>query len=109
MLYGLSIYYLLKKYLTDKNETMIGLNIDNAYFKAAVIILPAIIYFLYHYYAFDIYFKHSLQSNELRNILIFYRRIIGIFWVAFEGTMAIFIFKLNFLLRNTQQGDVMSG
>ena len=98
MLYVVSIYFLIKGSTAEGNETIRTFTVYGTFIKVGIVILLTSLYILYHYYAFNVYGKYSLRVNELKNILIFFRRIIGVFWVAFEWTIAIFIFKVYFLL-----------
>lgn len=98
MLYVVSIYFLIKGSIAEENETIRTFNVYSTFIKVGIVILLTFLYILYHYYAFNVYGKYSLKVNELNNILIFFRRIIGLFWIAFEWTIAIFIFKVYFLL-----------
>lgn len=109
MIYSFSIYYLIKKALTGKNQST---RMSNAYgtpLKGVIIVLLAIVYILYHYYAFDVYSRYNLTFSELSHVLTFYRRIIGLFWITFEGIIAILLFKICSLLNRTKQGDLAVG
>jgi hypothetical protein len=105
MVYSFNIYYLIKKTLTEENQST---RMSNAYgtpLKGIIIVLLPIVYILYHYYAFDVYSRYNLTFSELGHVLTFYRRIIGLFWITFEGIIAILLFKICSLLNRTKQGD----
>ena len=85
------------------------LNAYGTFLKGGIIVLLSIVYILYHYYAFDVYSRYDLTFSGLSHILFFYRRIIGVFWVTFEGTIAILLFKICSLLNRTKQGDLAVG
>jgi len=42
-------------------------------------------------------------------MLIFYRRIIGPFWIAFEGIMALLLFKVYFLFKRARKRGFVYG
>ena len=109
MLYVVSIYFLIKGSITEGNETIRTFNVYGTLIKVGIVILLTSLYILYHYYAFNVYGEYSLRVNELKHILIFFRRIIGLFWIAFEWTIAIFIFKVYFLLNRMKKGDLAVG
>lgn len=109
MLYSFSIYYLLKRALIEGTKSMRMLNAYGTFLKGGIIVFLSIVYILYHYYAFDVYSRYNLTFSGLSHILIFYRRIIGVFWVIFEGTIAILLFKICSLLNRTKQGDLAVG
>jgi hypothetical protein len=109
MVYSFSIYRLIKKALTGENKSMRRWNAYGTLLKGGIIVFLAIIYILYHSYAFDIYSRYNLQSGELNHVLIFYRRIIGLFWITFEGIIAILLFKICSYLNRTRQGDLAVG
>jgi len=50
-----------------------------------------------------------LDSIQLKNILYFYMRIIGIFRIGFEGAIAILLFKAYFLFKKTTDTGVAYG
>jgi hypothetical protein len=105
MVYSFSIYCSIKKALTGKNKSMRRSNAYDASVKMVIIVSLAVIYILYHYYAFDVHSRYNLKSNELSHVLTFYRRIIGLFWITFEGLIAIILFRICSLLNRMKQGD----
>ncbi|MFX0198752.1 MAG: hypothetical protein ACFFCW_21730 [Candidatus Hodarchaeota archaeon] len=109
MIYSFSIYYLIKKSLTGENKSIRRSNAYGTFLKGIIIVLLTIVYILYHYYAFGVYSRYNLKFTELSQVLTFYRRIIGLFWVTFEGTIAILLFKICSLLNRTKQGDLAVG
>ena len=101
-------FYMFSLYLIIKGNLLKGLGkgekflMDNRLFinSGALFILFAI-YVLYHYYAVNVYIEHGLDSIQLKNILYLYRRVIGVFWIVFEGAIAILLFKAYFLFKRT--------
>ena len=109
MVYSFSIYYLINKALTEGDKSMSSWNAYGTFLKGVIIVLLTTVYILYHYYAFDVYSRYNLQFSELGHVLTFYRRIIGLFWITFEGIIAILLFKICSLLNRTKQGDLAVG
>lgn len=109
MLYSFSIYYLIRKALTAEKKSMSMVNAHGAFLKGVIIVFLTTVYIFYHSYAFDVYGRYHLTPSGLSQVLTFYRRITGFFWITFEGTIAILLFKICSLLNRTKQGDLAVG
>lgn len=57
------------------------------------------LFFVYHYAAASFDARHELHGYFLPELVFFFTRICGVFWVAFEGTLAVLTFRIFLLLK----------
>ena len=108
VLYLFCIYGQIKQSVTGNRYAMV-LRENRGFIMGVFLILLITFFVVYHDYSFHLYSKYDLKLHELKNMLRFFRRIIGLFWIAFEGMIAIGIFKVYLLLRRTKQGVQADG
>ena len=110
LFYVFWIYLLIKESLTGGVGKSQNFLITNRLFiNVGFLFFLIVLYITYHYYAVAVHSEYGLDNFQLRNILIFYRRIMGVFFVAFEGTIALLIFKVLFLLKRTRNRGIAYG
>jgi len=56
-------------------------------------------YVFYHFYLYTLTGQHRIPLNAVGNILTFYIKICGIFWILIEGVIAVIAVKAFILLR----------
>ncbi len=56
-------------------------------------------YVVYHFFLFSLVDSGKLDYQTTRNILLFYARICGVFWIAIEGVIAFIAFRAYHLLK----------
>ena len=108
--YVFRIYVLVKGSLKEsdgKGEDFLVAN--SMILTYGVIFILIAIYVIYHYYAVKVYGKFGLEPLQLKHMLIFYRRIIGLFSIAFEGIMALLLFKVYFLFKRAMKRSFVYG
>ena len=108
VLYVFRIYRLMKNTLEGSGDRKKE-HIFEILLQVIIFTVLPLLYFFYHGYAFDVFVRYKLDIGALYNMLIFYRRIVGIFWIAFEGTIPVLIFLIYFLLRRNTKGETILG
>ena len=92
MIYVLKIYRLIKPLLGNKqsnNTKRAWPRKETAYGIPALIISLFALYAFYQYHVLMLGVYHPLSIEEIRLLSSFYIRICGLFWILFEGIVAI--------------------
>lgn len=102
MVYVLRIYDLMKMSMGEKRGKS---NRGTRSCAPAIFILVgslACLYGFYEGFLWSLKTNHGLGMNSIHHISIFYVRICGIFWIAFEWVVAVMGFKTYFLLKRNR-------
>lgn len=109
VIYVGSIYRLMRKAPMKKDGKKGDLQVGAFLMKGLIVLFFVCLWISYHQLAFEIFRNHVLSKHEIVRVMFFYRRVTGVFWIAFEWAVAIYVIKALFLMRRVSREGVTGG